>query len=180
MNRRSTLRVLGALGAAVLLSGHSPYRQWKVYRQTHLLLFTMRDDPRSDELGESLSATLRARLPASRAQVARAPHAQRIASLISSAQADVALLRRDDARALYRGEGAFADYGRVPLRVLVEVEGYRLVCRDDFRFEHAYAVVEALSAEPLPAALRVPLDAQDVPTHDGALALARGEPPPEP
>jgi len=178
MNRRNALTMLGGLAACTLLSAHSPYRQWKLYRQANLLLFTMRDDPRSDEVGELLAAALRARLPDSRAKVARAPHAQRIASLISSDQADVCLLRIDDARALYRGEGAFADYGKVSLRVLVEVEFYQLVCRENFRHEHAYAVVEALSAEPLPADLHVPLSHSEggVPTHEGALAFARREP----
>ena len=178
MDRRDLLRLLGAAAAGSLLSAHSPYRQWKLYRQAHLLVFTMRDDPRSDDLGELLAAALRERLPDSRARVARAPHAQRIASLVSSGQADVGLLRIEDARTLYRGEGAFADYGAVPLRVLVEVESDRLVCRDDFRFEHAYAVAEALSAAPPPAALHVPRSAADgdVPTHAGALAFVRGEP----
>jgi len=178
MNRRSVLTLLGAAVAGTLLSAHTPYRQWKLYRQAHLLLLTMRDDPRSDELGELLAASLRERLPDSRAQVARAPDAQRIASLLSTGQADVGFLRIGDARALYRGEGAFADYGRVPLRVLVEVEAYRLVCRDDFRYEHAYAIVEALSAQPRPADVHVPRfeSDQDVPPHEGALAFARGEP----
>ncbi|MCC7548059.1 MAG: hypothetical protein IT532_09865 [Burkholderiales bacterium] len=178
MNRRCVLTLLGAAAAGTLLGGHSPYRQWKLYRQAHLLLLTMREDPRSDELGELLAAALRERLPDSRAQVARAPHAQRIASLVSSRQADVGILRSEDARALYRGEGAFAHYGKVPLRVLVQVETYRVICRDDFRREHAYAVAEALSAAPRPAALHVPLSVAvgDVPTHEGALAFARGEP----
>ena len=178
MNRRNALTMLGGLAASSLLTAHSPYRQWKLYRQANLLVFTMRDDPRSDELGELLAAALRARLPDSRAQVARAPNAQRIASLISTDQADVGLLRIDDARALYRGEGAFADYGKVPLRVLVEMESYQLVCRENFRHEHAYAVAEALSGEPRPADLRVPLFGPEdgVPTHDGALAFARREP----
>jgi len=177
MDRRCLLRLLGAAAAGSLLSAHSPYRQWKLYRQAHLLLFTMRDDPRSDELGELLAAALRERLPDSRARVARAPHAQRIASLVSSRQADVGLLRIEDARTLYRGEGAFADYGAVALRVLVEIESYRLVCRDDFKFEHAYAVAEALSVQPRPAALHVPLSTPegDVPTHPGAMAFVRGE-----
>lgn len=177
MDRRSVITVFGALAGGTLLAGHSPYRQWKLYRQAHLLLLTMRDDPRSDELGERLAAALRARLPDSRAQVARAPDAQRIASLLSSEQADVGLLQIGDARALYRAEGAFADFGGVPLRVLVEVEGYRLVCRTDFRREHAYAVAEALSQAPRPASLHVPLAVAegDVPTHEGALAFARGD-----
>lgn len=177
MDRRRALAMMGGLAAAGALTGHSPYRQWKLYRQSHLLLFTLRDDPRSDELGELLAAALRERLPDSRAQVSRAPHAYRVASLISSGQADVAFLRIEDAQALYQGEGAFADYGQVPLRILVEVEAYHLVCRDDFRGDHAYALVEALTLDPRPADLRVPLPTGTggVPVHAGALAFARSQ-----
>jgi hypothetical protein len=59
MQRRRLLASLATAGGVLLLSGHSPYRQWKLYRQSHLLLFTTRDDTRSDELGEALAARLR-------------------------------------------------------------------------------------------------------------------------
>ena len=49
MNRRCFVAGLAAAGASLLLAGHTPYRQWKLYRQTHLLIFTTRDDPGSDE-----------------------------------------------------------------------------------------------------------------------------------
>jgi hypothetical protein len=182
VTRREILRVTSACLAALLLAGHSPYRQWKIYRQRYLLLFTMRDDPPSDELGERLAARLRELLPDSRAQVARAPNAQRIASLISSAQADTAVLAHAQALALYRGAGPFADYGAVALRVLAETPAYQLVCREDFKAQHAYLVAEALTREPRLGDVRVPpagISADQVPVHDGALAFARGDPLPE-
>ena len=90
------------------------------------------------------------------------------------------MLTAANALALYRGEPPFADYARVPLRVLVASDGYQLVCRDDFKREHAYLVVEALMREPRVVALTVPAgDAGTdvaVPTHAGALAFVRGEP----
>ena len=57
----------------------------------------------SFELGKRLAEVLADRLPSSKAQVSRAPHNERIASLISSHQMDVALMRRDDAAALRKG-----------------------------------------------------------------------------
>jgi membrane fusion protein (multidrug efflux system) len=81
-------------------------------------------------------------LPDSRAGVGRAPNLQRLASLLSSAQADVAVLRMDNALALYRGQPPFADFAPMPLRVLVETQGYQLVCREDFKERHAYLVAE--------------------------------------
>lgn len=177
--RRRFLCLLSGSAACLLLAGHTPYRQWKVYRQTHLLVFTSRDDPRSDELGERIAARLREVLPQSRAQVARAPHVARIASLITTGQADVAVLSRADAAALFARQAPFSDYLPVELRVLVEDERHQLVCREDFKAEHAYLVAEALagvSGEPgLVVPLREARGEDVVPTHRGALAFARGE-----
>jgi hypothetical protein len=177
MQRRRFLASLAAAGGVWLLSGHSPYRQWKLYRQSHLLLFTTRDDEGSDALGEALAARLREALPDSRAGVGRAPNLQRLASLLSSAQADVAVLKTENALALYRGRPPFADFAPMPLRVLVETQGYQLVCRDDFKERHAYLVAEALTREPRAAPVSVPEregDEAGVPTHAGALAFLRG------
>ena len=178
MNRRRALSALAAAGSLLLLAGHSPYRQWKLYRQSHLLLFTTREDPGSDALGETLAARLREVLPDSRAGVARAANRQRLASLLSSNQADVAVMPMSEALALYQGVAPFADFAPMPLRVLVEGEGYQLVCRDDFKKQHAWLVAEALMREPRAAPLAVPqreAGAGGVPTHPGALAFARGE-----
>jgi hypothetical protein len=163
----------------LLLAGHTPYRQWKLYRQAHLLVFTSRDDPPSDELGERIAARLRELLPQSKAQVARAPHAARIASLITTDQADVAVLSRANAAALFARQAPFGDYLPVELRVLVENEQYQLVCREDFKVEHAYLVAEALAGGSGEPGLTVPLHEGagegNVPTHRGALAFAKGE-----
>ena len=47
-------------GASCLLIGraaaHTPYRQWDVYRQKHLLIGTCRADPDSYPLGKRLVA----------------------------------------------------------------------------------------------------------------------------
>lgn len=177
MQRRQFL-FLAALGTPLLM-GHTPYRQWKVYRQTHLLVFTTREDPATDELGERIAQRLLERLPDSKARVTRAPHAQRIASLITSDQADVAVLSRADALALYRRQPPFSDYPEVALRVLAATAGYQLVCREDFRPDHAWLIADALSGDALPG-LTLPEagdDAGGIPVHAGVLAFLRGEPP---
>jgi hypothetical protein len=176
MSRRHFLTLaLSATGWA-LLTGHSPYRQWVAYRQAHLLLFTTRDDPGSDELGERLAARLREALPDSRAQVARAPHADRVASLLASGQADTAVLAQDLALALLRGEPPFADYGPVPLRAMARGERYVLVCREDFKPSHAFLIAEALCQGEAPL-LSLPDPRSALPAHPGALAVASGIPP---
>jgi len=179
MTRRRLLTALAAIAGATALTAHTPYRQWALYRQAHLLIFTSRDDPASDELGERIAARLREAVPESKARVARAPHVARIASLITTNQADVAVLSRANAAALFRREAPFQDYAAVALRVLAETERYQLVCREDFKDEHAYLVAEALAGDPGRPKLTVPATALDqtssVPAHAGAAAFARGE-----
>jgi len=172
-------------GAAVLAAGHTPYRQWAVYRRRFLIVLTNKLDEPSFPLGKTLAAVLAKELPESKARVARAPHAQRIASLIGSKQMDVALLRREEAAAMLAGRAPFADYGAVPLRAIAGLGPFLLVSRDDFPDPHAYAVAETLSVHR--DALRVPLtpDKGDggaadpvVPMHAGARAFFDGLPAP--
>jgi TRAP-type uncharacterized transport system substrate-binding protein len=185
MKRRALLKSVLAGAALLLAPGHTPYRQWVVYRQRHLLILTSRGDGPSYALGQNLAEVLAARLPASQARVVRAPHTARIASLISTKQMDVALMARGDAAALMTGREPFADYGPVPLRAIAGLGDYLLICRDDFPPRHAYLVAETLSAhrDELAATLSPGQgegnpDAM-VPTHPGALAYYQGEPLPE-
>jgi hypothetical protein len=183
MRRRLFLSTAGTAVATLLLSGHTPYRQWKLYRQAHLLIFTSRDDPGSDVLGERIAARLREVLPDSKSEVARAPNVARIASLITTGQADVAVLSRANATALYRRQPPFQDYLPVELRVLVETPAYQLVCRDDFKLQHGYLLAQALASDPGTPRLAVPaIEAVSavVPTHLGAATFLRGEPEPQP
>ena len=178
MSRRRFFTLVFSVAGWALLTGHSPYRQWVAYRQAHLLLFTTRDDPGADELGERLAARLRETLPDSRAQVARAPHIDRVASLLASGQADTAVLTQELAVALLLGAAPFAEYGPVPLRALGRGERYVLVCRDDFKPRHAFLVTEALCQGEAPL-LSLPDPSSALPAHPGALAVAGGTPPNE-
>jgi hypothetical protein len=177
LRRRFISLILGA-GGWTLLTGHSPYRQWIAYRQAHLLLFTTRDDPRSDDLGERRAARLRQALPESRARAARAPHTDRLASLLSSGQADTAVVAHEVALALLRGEPPFAEYGPVALCALGQTERYLLVCRAAFRPRHAFLVAEALCRGEAPL-LSLPDPNRAPPAHPGALAGATGRAPDE-
>ena len=191
MNRRRFVSIAAASAANLLLCGHSPYRQWMVYRETHLIILTSRDDLEGDDLGERLAAILREALPDSRAAVGRGPSVQRIAGLISTRQAEVAVVSSANALAMYNGEGVFRQYGAIPLRVVVRNDKYRLVCRDDFLPQHGYLLAEALTqrtpmkhaseASGVSLGLSVPgRDAADsageIPPHAGALAFLEGQP----
>ena len=180
MNRRQFLSLAAGSAGWVLLSGHSPYRQWIVYRETHLIILTSRDDPGADDLGEKFAAIVRAALPGSKAAVGRGPHVQRIASLISTGQVAVGVVSRPNALAMYRGKGPFRQYGAIPLRVLVQNDAYRMVCRDDFLPQHGFLLAEALMENGRDLGLSIPgrdaADAGDIPPHVGALAFAQGRP----
>jgi len=181
--RRRALTALGAVAASTLLAAHTPYNQWKVFRKRFLLVHTSREDMASDELGERITAVLKERLPASRAQVVRTPSDSRIASLMSTAQADVAIVSRANALALSMAAPPFEDYFPTPLRVIVENATHQLVARQDFPFHHgwliAQSIVEANAIEGLTVPTRDAVSARaqsTIPTHDGAAAFARGEP----
>ncbi|MBL8532693.1 MAG: hypothetical protein JNL33_02460 [Betaproteobacteria bacterium] len=185
--RRRFGTVLAAVGAHCLLSAHSPYRQWVVYRQRFLLIHTHREDPSGDQFGEDLARVLLQVLPESRAQVVRGPTLLRIASLLSTQQADVAVLTREQSAAMASRSEPFGDLPPTALRVIVENDRHQFVCRDDFPARHAYLLAQALSEEAGDLKIAVPVSEevgggprQGVPTHPGALAFARGEIPEPP
>jgi hypothetical protein len=183
--RRELLRIAAAGAAAILLCGHAPYGQWGVYRRRYLLILTSRADPPSFELGKRVAEVLADRLPSSKAQVSRAPNNERIASLISSHQMDVALMRRDDAATLRQGRPPFAGHGPVKLFTIVGIGEFLLVCRDDFAARHAWLIAEAFdkSRDVLPelllprASTSEPADPR-IPLHPGALGYFTGAPMP--
>ena len=177
------LALAGLAGLAV--SGHAPYGQWGVYRKKHLLILTTRADPASFELGQKVTAALLRELPESMAQVSRAPHKTRIASLLSSHQMDLALMRPDDAAALREGGAPYADYGPMPLMTILGIDDFLLVCREDFAALHAWLIAEALSAVAGEFAVKPdrssPPAAPDprLPLHPGAIAYFSGGTKPE-
>lgn len=166
--------------AGILLSAHTPYRQWTIYRKRYLLILTSKTDAPTFRLGERVAAVLAANLPTSKARVVRAPHTARIASLISTKQMDVAILSRVDAEKLLAGQSPFADYGPVALRSIISLGEYLLICRADFPDRHAYLVASTLFARKseLPVAVSIG-DTGKVPIHPGALAYAKGHPEPK-
>jgi hypothetical protein len=181
---------LGVLACAGgLLQAHAPYGQWSVYRKKHLLILTTKVDPESFELGKAVSAYLLKNLPDSRAQVSRAPHKARIASLISSKQMHLALMRPDDAAALRAGTEPYQDYGPVPLLVLAGVGDFLLICRDDFAPLHAWLIMQTLSLgdagfKVVPGSGAKPESPDSrLPLHPGSVLFLSGAaapPPPEP
>ena len=182
MNRRRFLS-MGLGGAAlVLTSGHTPYRQWVVYRKRRLLIGTSRADTPTYPLGKQVAETLLTYLPESKARASRAPDPWRLASLLSTDQLDVAILSASDAAALLQGRPPFADFGGVALAGLFGFGEYLLVVRADFPERHAYLVSRTLaeSGEAIPGARALAAGEGVLPVHPGTLAYLQGLPLPEP
>ncbi len=144
---RHGARAAGLFGLWLALGAHTPYRQWKVYRQRHLLILASKTDPEGYHLSQKVAAVLAEALPDSRARPSRAPGPARIASLLGTAQMDVALMPRTEAAALNAGMGRFADTGPVDLRALFSLGPHLLVCRAEFPEAHAYLIVKALDSD---------------------------------
>lgn len=180
--RRAFLRV-GMIAAAWLATGaHTPYGQWQVYRRRHLMIGTSKADPASYPLGQRIARVLVTDLPESSARVARGPDAWRLASLLTSGQIEVVLLRGAELVALRDGGPPFEAFGATRLCSLFAFGDHWLVCRPDFPDHHAWLVVETLAIHGDMTLGGSPTDParSPVPVHPGALAFLRGEPMPAP
>lgn len=152
MDRRTVLRLLALGGAGCGVLGHSPYRQWQVYRKSRLIIVTSAADAGSHRLGEAVAALLARELPETRALATRAADGLAIAKLLASDQLEVAILAVDDARAAAEGSGRFAAEGPLPLRTLAVLGRYRLVARAAFPDAKAEPIARALAEHWRPAA----------------------------
>lgn len=156
---------------------HSPYRQWKVLRQRFLLVHSTRSDPAGDALAERLVAVLQGVLPEANALVGRSRDETRLAALLTSDQAMLAMMRAGDAQDLFLGRSAFAGQDGRGLRRLLAVESHVLATVEAFPRHHAWLVSAALTENAGGLSVRVPrAEESAVPVHPGALAYARGEP----
>ncbi len=180
IDRRNILRSGVAAAAYVMAGGHTPYRQWTIYRRKHLLIGTCRTDAPTYQLGKRIAATLEEYLPESKARVTRAPDQYRLASLITTGQLEIVLFSRDDATALRDGAPPFEDFGATRLTALFSFGDHLLVTRPDFPDRHAWLVAKTLTerAADLDDAAPAVVATLPVPVHPAARAYAAGEPEP--
>jgi len=146
MRRQVLLRFAVAAVGFLLLSGHSPYKQWYVYRAKHLIIVTSEADPKAFALADKIAKTIVAQMPESHAVAATAQTPVEISRLLRSHQLPIALLRESDAWAAYKGEGVFKREGPLPLRSLATFPPYVLATLEDFPAQHAPRIAGALAA----------------------------------
>jgi TRAP-type uncharacterized transport system substrate-binding protein len=182
IDRRTILRSGLAAAAFVMAGGHTPYRQWTVYRRKHLLIGTCRTDAPTYPLGKNIAATLEKYLPESRARVTRAPDQYRLASLITTGQLEIMLFSRNDTTALRDGVPPFEDFGTTDLTAVFSFGDHLLVTRPDFPDRHAWLVAKTLTERAGDFVDAVPAHTTSlpVPAHPAAQAFAAGEPEPAP
>jgi TRAP-type uncharacterized transport system substrate-binding protein len=186
MKRRQLLQrgiQLGAiapfLGLAPLL-GHAPYPQWSVYRQRHLIILTSKADTGSFPLGKAIAETLATYLPDSEARVSRAPDWQRVASLLTTEQIELAVMPRWAAVALAEGRSPFQRFEGANLRSLIDLGDHVLVCRANFSADHARLVADTLNRHSdgftaLVSRTEPMTEARSLPIHPGALPALHAE-----
>ncbi len=169
IHRRHILKTAAPLSAWSLTSGHTPYRQWDVYRRKHLLIGANKADPPTYDLGKKIAELLALELPESRARVARAPHAWRLASLITSDQIQLVLLGEQDLHGLRDGQNGFEAFGPTDLRALYRFGDYWLVSQPAFPSEHATLIAQTLAEHGAGLAKR-----QGLPDADGPVRAHAG------
>lgn len=146
-------------------------------RERFLLVHSTRTDPHADALAEKLVAILHETLPQANAMVGRARDEARLASLLASGQAMLAVMRSAEMEDFYLGRAAFAGQDGRGLRRLLAVDTRVLVTVESFPRHHAWLVSAALAEHAGAVAVSVARAGEGaVPVHPGALAYARGEP----
>ena len=175
-----------ALGGAVLLVpgrallAHTPYRQWKVYRQRHLMIGASREDAATYPKAKEIQGFLETHLPEASARVARARTRRRLRDLLATDQIRIVLLSVGDAVALGRGRPPFR--GPVAIRTLWRFGEHAMVVRPSFPRAHAWMLARTFEEHGAALAGSSPAPAHaEVPLHEGVrIALEGGPMPPPP
>ena len=155
---------------------HTPYGQWDIFRQRHLQVLTSRSDLVGDALADRWVAILAEHLPKSHAMVSRARDFVRVASLLKTDQAKLAVLSYDQADAMFGARSPFEDFAPMPLQVLIDNGSYVLLARDDLPLEHGYLLVATLLEQAKSLNFTVPMEGKfGMLLHPGARAAALGE-----
>ena len=171
ISRRLTLGLLAAGTMAPAAFSHTLYPQWVAYRRKHLLIGCHREDNETFHLASRLVDGINHAVPEASARAARAPHPERLASLIGTDQLEIAILTRREALDMRDGAGPFAPYGKIALTRLADFGRYVLVADSSFPIRHGWMVSSAIrDSEILQEIPKSP----NLPMHPGAKAQITG------
>ena len=157
---------------------HSPWGQYQVYRQKHLLIMsTIADEPTypySRKLVEAINQVI----PEAKARPAREKNFERVHNLFKTKQMHLVLLSKSNAKALLEGSGPFSDFGAVNVRTLYAFGDMLLLVQPDFSDSHVWLLADAFkkSYKSLPGALPPEKMMSLINLHPAALLAIRGDP----
>jgi hypothetical protein len=149
---------------------HSPWGQYAVYRQKHLLVLSTRDDAESYPYSKRLVEAINKGAPEASARPARAINLDRAYNLLRSDQFQFALLSPGNIEAMRSATGPFSGKPAVDLRTVYKFEGLEFVVRADFPNNLVSIVTDAVLSNIaiLPGALRPEEVLQSPNLHAGA------------
>lgn len=155
MFRRTFLCLLLALFVPQTAQAHSPWGQYAVYRQKHLLILSTRDDRDSYGYSKLLVDVINKAAPQASARPARAINLDRAYNLLRSNQFQFALLSKANIRSMRTATGAYAGKPPVDLKTIYKFDDLEFVVRADFPDELVAIVTEAVLSNiaALPGAL---------------------------
>jgi TRAP-type uncharacterized transport system substrate-binding protein len=149
--------------------GHSPYRQWYVFRAKHLIVVTDGANPKAFPLAKEVAAAIAAQIPQSKAMASKAKTPSDVVKLLRSHQLQVGLLPVDDALEAFQQKGKFSQDAPVPLRTLAVFGTYLLVTLEDFPSDKAQQISKSLAEHPGLTKGKPP-----IPFHPGAADYYEG------
>lgn len=173
-------RLLLVLLIAFPAQAHSPWGQYQVYRQKHLLIMSAIPDAPTYPYSKKLVAAINAVLPEAQARPARAKDFERVHNLLKSKQINLVLLSKENAKALVEGSGPFSAYGPTAAKTLYAFGELLLLVQPEFPDNHVWLLTNAIqkARDLLPDALP-PKEVATLPNlHPGTVMVLRGDPMP--
>ena len=170
MNRRLFLATSFTVLVPRLTLAHSPWGQYAVYRQKHLLVLSTRDDAPTYPYSKLLVDAINRGAPEASARPARAKNLRRAYDLLRTDQFQFALLSVPNVDSMRDATGPFVGEETVALRTVYEFGELQFVVRADFPENLVAVVADAVLAniDLLPEASAPEDVAQSATLHPGA------------
>ena len=155
MLRRAFLAALPAVLFPLSALGHSPWGQYAVYRQKHLLILSTRDAAESYPYSKRLVEAINNEAPKASARPARAINLDRAYNLLRTDQFQFAVLSRSNIEAMRASTGPFSGKPPVGLKTIYQFNDLEFVVRADFPKNLVAIVTDAVLSNlgSLPGAL---------------------------
>ena len=155
MLRRTFLCAMSAALLSVTAKAHSPWGQYAVYRQKHLLVLSTRDDLKSYGYSKLLVEVINKEAPEAKARPARAVNLERAYNLLRTDQFQFALLSSGNIESMRTAIGPFEDRPPVDLKTIYQFDELEFVVRAEFPSELVGIITDAVLSNiaTLPGAL---------------------------